>query len=271
MSALQIGLFASTLVVYTVTAVCYLVSIFRDSRAVLTWAGRLLSGAVVLHVSFLACDIRLRGDFGLTDIYETLSFVSLLTVVLFLIVKHKYRIEVLGAFIVPWTLIFFLSAGLRSAKVSAPAEVHSLVLPVHIAANILGVVAFGLGFAAALAYLIQESRLRHKRLDGVTQRLPALDVLDRLSFRAVLLGFPLFTIGIASGTLWALRLSPQAPPIAPIQMPGIVAWLCFAFVLGLRVAAGWRGRRAAWGTVFGFFCAVAVLVGYLWRASGSPQ
>jgi ABC-type uncharacterized transport system permease subunit len=43
----------------------------------------------------------------------------------------------------------------------------------------------------------------------------------------------------------------------------------FAAVLGLRVAAGWRGRRAAIGTMVGYAFATAVLIGYMFNA-GTP-
>jgi ABC-type transport system involved in cytochrome c biogenesis permease subunit len=50
---------------------------------------------------------------------------------------------------------------------------------------------------------------------------------------------------------------------------GYVTWLLFAGVLLLRAAAGWRGRRAAYGTIAGFGCAMLVLLFYLLR--GKPS
>ena len=130
--------------------------------------------------------------------------------------------------------------------------------------------AFALAFAAAVGYVLQERMLRRKKLGGIFQRLPALDVLDSLSLRLVLAGFPLLTLGIVTGTMWAVRMDPSAPTFSAPQGFGLLAWLVFAAVLLLRVAAGWRGRRAAIGTMVGFFFAVAVLVGYVVRAGGGP-
>jgi ABC-type uncharacterized transport system permease subunit len=51
---------------------------------------------------------------------------------------------------------------------------------------------------------------------------------------------------------------------------GYVSWFVIASVLFLRAAAGWRGRRAAYGTIAGFGFAVLVLVVYLMRKEPPP-
>ena len=148
---------------------------------------------------------------------------------------------------------------------AVPEPVRSALLPVHVGVNILGIVAFALAFAVALAYLIQESLLRKKQLGGLFQRLPPLDVLDSLGFQLVTIGFPLLTVGIITGAVVAARLG-EHPSFNVSRLTAMLAWLFFAGVLFLRVLAGWRGRRAAIGTMLGFACAVVVLVGYVLRA-----
>jgi ABC-type transport system involved in cytochrome c biogenesis permease subunit len=56
------------------------------------------------------------------------------------------------------------------------------------------------------------------------------------------------------------------PEFSPAQTLGLLTWVVFAAVLVLRIAAGWQGRRAALGTIMGFLCALAVLVGYVVQA-----
>ncbi|TNF61051.1 MAG: hypothetical protein EP303_06205, partial [Deltaproteobacteria bacterium] len=84
-------------------------------------------------------------------------------------------------------------------------RVESAMLSFHIGANVLGLVAFALAFTAGVAYMLQERLLRRRQLSGVFQRLPSLDVLDTMGLRAVLVGFPLLTFGMITGTFWLLR------------------------------------------------------------------
>jgi ABC-type uncharacterized transport system permease subunit len=72
-------------------------------------------------------------------------------------------------------------------------------------------------------------------------------------------------VGIITGTFWARQLEMGTPDEVMRIVLGYATWLLIAGVLLLRAAAGWRGRRAAYGTLAGFACATAVLIIYLVR------
>ena len=69
--------------------------------------------------------------------------------------------------------------------------------------------------------------------------------LDRAVHRFLVLGFPLLTLGVVTGSIWAKRLEVGAPQEVLRIVLGYATWLLIAMVLLLRVAAGWRGRRPA--------------------------
>lgn len=261
------GLFITTAVLYGLACALYLAHLTRG-RAGLTRATNVTLGlAVGLHVAYLVGEVA-AGSSVIGDIHRVLSLVSFAIVSAFLATTLQRPVTVLGAFITPVTLLFFLASGLGHSVESVPPEVRSRLLPFHIAVNVLGVSAFALAFGAALAYVLQERLLRRKELGGVFQRLPALDVLDSLSFRASLVGFTLLTVGVVTGALWMAREHAGRLLLAPAPLMGIATWFVFASILGLRVMSGWRGRRAALGTIVGFLCAVSVLAFYVLRASG---
>ena len=258
--------FITTACVYALACVLYLTFLIRGSQKLVWYCRATLGLAAALHIAYIASEWAVKGAPPISDIHQTLAASSLGIVVAFFIASARHRIAVLGAFITPVTLLFFLGAGLgRTAHV--PETVRSALLPVHIGVNVLGIVAFAFAFAAAVGYVLQERMLRRKQLGGLFQRLPALDLLDSIGFRAVIVGFPLLTIGIVSGAFWAVQLHKGTAAISAAQGFALLAWLVFAGVLLLRVAAGWRGRRAAIGTIFGFLCALAVLLLYFVRSS----
>lgn len=262
-------IFAVTATLYAVSCGLYVYFLARGTEGTARVAARVLGGAVVSHIGLLVAGFAWEGQVPTADIHQALAVMSLLVVLAFLAtMRTRPRLRVLGAFITPVTLLLFLGAGFRRGVAQVPEEVRSAMLPVHVLVNVLGLTAFALAFAAALAYLIQERQLRRKQLGGLFERLPALDVLDALGLRAVLVGFPLLTIGVITGTMWAVRLHPAAIELSAAQAFGLLAWLLFAAVLLLRVAAGWRGRKAAIGTTLGFLCTMAVLLGYVLRGDG---
>lgn len=254
--------FVTASVFYAAASLGYFLLIGYGSPVAERWAARLLLGGAAFHVVFLACDSTRHTQLG--DVRQMLTVASFAIAGAHLIALRYGRLAVLGAFTTPIVLLMFLAAGLGHSVPDVPDEVRTALLPAHVLVNVLGVAAFTLAFAVATAYLIQERLLRRRQLGGLFTRLPPLDVLDSLGLKLLLVGFPLFTLGSVSGAFWAAKLPVT---LSPAQVIGLVAWAVFAMVLLLRVAAGWQGRRAAIGTLLGFACAVAVLIGYALRAS----
>jgi ABC-type uncharacterized transport system permease subunit len=83
-------------------------------------------------------------------------------------------------------------------------------------------------------------------------------------------GFPLLTLGIATGTFWARNLEAGTPDEIMRIVLGYTTWLLIATVLLMRAAAGWHGRRAAYGTLLGFAGVAAMLIIYLVRPAVVP-
>ena len=260
------ALFASVVVLYSLACALYIAFLARGVERLGTFAGRSLAAAIAAHVVLFVGEALGSPDALFRDIHQALAVGSLLVAVgylAFVWTSPNTKFRVLGAFITPITLLFFLGAGLRRGVGTVSDEVRSIMLPIHILVNVLGIVCFALAFGVSIAYVMQERQLRQKRMGGLFQRLPSLDTLDTLAFRMVIVGFPLLTLGVVTGSLWAVRLDPDAPPIGATQTMALVTWALFASVLLLRAIAGWRGRRAAMGTMLGFACACCVLVGYV--------
>ena len=184
--------------------------------------------------------------------------------------RRRYRLEVAGAFIAPLALTSLLASRFVGGGAEPGDRLKGAILPFHVSANLVGVALFGLAFSAAILYLVQERLVKKKRIDGVSRRLPPLDALDRAEHSFLLAGFPLLTIGIITGTVWARKVEMGATSDVLRAAFGYVTWLVIAAVLFLRAAAGWRGRRAAYGTIAGFGFAVLVLVLYLVRKDPAP-
>lgn len=258
------ALFVLTVACYVLASALFGLDLGRGGAKVESWAGRALWLATAVHGVYLCVDYAYSGRTPLATVHQTLAVLSLLIAVSFLATMRAHRLPVLGAFITPMTLLLLLAAGFKGHVAEVPEPVRSVLLPFHIMVNVLGLAAFALAFAVAVAYVIQEQLLRRRQVGGVFQRLPALDVLDSWGFRLVTIGFPLFTLGVVTGSIWAARLG-NVLEFSTGQGFALLAWVFFACVLLSRAAGGWRGRRAAIGTMLGFLCALAAIGGYVLR------
>lgn len=77
------------------------------------------------------------------------------------------------------------------------------------------------------------------------QRLNLAEILDNTSYRIIGLGFPLLTIGIIAGAVWANEAWGSYWSWDPKETWALITWLVFAAYLHARITKGWQGRRPA--------------------------
>ena len=227
-------------------------------------AAWLLGGGALAHLAYITLASLVARVCPVESVHFALSIAAIVTAGAYLGARFFFRIDAVGAFVAPIGLTFLLGTrlvGLGDVSKRLP----PMFLTLHVAANLVGDALFLLACVTAGLYLFAERRLKQKRFASIMGRLPALDALDRAEHRFLLVGFPLLTIGIVTGTAWARRLESGAAGETLRAALAYLTGFVFASVLLLRAAAGWRGRRAALGTIAGFFFAVLVVVVYLVR------
>jgi len=94
------------------------------------------------------------------------------------------------------------------------------------------------------------------------EKLSLADTLDNISYRVIGLGFPLLTIGIISGGVWANEAWGSYWSWDPKETWALITWLVFAAYLHARITRGWQGRKpamlAATGLIVVWVCYLGV-------------
>jgi ABC-type uncharacterized transport system permease subunit len=102
--------------------------------------------------------------------------------------------------------------------------------------------------------------LKNKRASAALRLLPPLEVLDQISYRCLLAGFPLLTAGLVIGFWWADAMLGRVPLQDAKILLALLTWLVYLVLLFARWSAGWRGRRVAYLTLVCFVVALAAWV-----------
>ncbi|MFH1758908.1 MAG: cytochrome c biogenesis protein CcsA, partial [Pseudomonadota bacterium] len=89
----------------------------------------------------------------------------------------------------------------------------------------------------------------------------ALKVLDDLNYRCLTFGFPLLTLGIISGSVWADSAWGSYWSWDPKETWSLITWFLYAALLHGRLTGGWRGRKAAIFSIVGFGALVFSFLG----------
>ncbi len=164
----------------------------------------------------------------------------------FLYFERRYHQRILGVIALPiaGALLLYATTIPSTIQPLVPALQNNLLLSVHVAVAIVAYGTFSVAFAAALLYLIQPAEGR--------RGLPKPELLDEISYRAVVIGFPFLTLVIVLGALWAEVAWGSYWSWDPKETASLVTWLIYGAYLHARVVRGWKGNRAAWLLVAGF-------------------
>jgi len=254
-------LFWAAVLLYAVATVLYLGFLVGLPDRLAPWARWALGLGFIVNL----CEIGARGVAGLhpvSSVRETIGFLAWVAVGVFLFMERKRPLPAVGAVVAPGSLVLLLAARL-SPEADSTNLAMGVVGRVHILLAAIGISFFAVAASSALLYLLEERQLKRRRLTTVVKRGAALETLDRVAHRYVLIGFPIFTVALVAGVWWSAKI---ASSLRPEHVIAAVAWVAFAVVLVARVTAGWRGRRAAEITLFGFAATLVVLAFYLVRA-----
>jgi len=222
----------------------------------------ILSVGFAFHTLALVTRYVEAGYTPVTNLHESLSFFAWMIVGVLLIVHLKYKVNVLGSFLTPIALILMLFAFALPKEILPLAPVlRSFWHPFHVVFAFLGNAIFALGFCCGVMYLIQERQLKSKKMGAITKRLPALEILDDLNYQSLTFGFPLLTLGIVTGAIWAEYAWGRYWNWDPKETWSLITWFFYAAMLHQRLTVGWRGRKAAIMAIVGFFSALFTFLG----------
>ncbi len=191
----------------------------------------------------------------LSNFYESLVFFSWCLAALALIFLSRYAEGFLGVVggLLASLVLAYASLGVDSSIRPLMPALKSNWLLVHVITAFLGYAAFGLAFGAAVLYL---ARGFTKKSQG-----PALPLLDRLIYRAAVIGFIFLTLGILTGAVWAETAWGRYWSWDPKETASLITWFIYAALLHARLVQGWQGRPIAWLAVAGFGAVLFTYIG----------
>ena len=236
-----------------------------------------LSKILVFFSNFLfATTLLLRwigdGYFPLSNLYESLIFLSWTISSIHLFLENKTKSRLVGSISAP---ILFLISGFSSLTLPIEMQkslplvpslqsnwlmMHVSMMMVSYATLIIGSL-FSILYLAFFNFVGQESTilLQTKNNEVISNqqtnssKFSLLETIDTWSYRIIGLGFPFLTIGIISGAVWANEAWGSYWSWDPKETWALITWLIFAIYLHSRLLKGWQGKKAAILGSIGFF------------------
>jgi len=237
-----------------------------------------------------------NGYFPLSNLYESLMFFTWGITSISIVLEISTSLNLLGAIITPLAMFIIgfttlsLPDGMQKAAPLVPA-LKSNWLMMHVSIMMLSYSTLVIGSLLSILFLVL-TRGKQVELKGnsvgtfnfetvattiteenlkintptnyskgtLEKKLSLLESLDNLSYRIIGLGFPLLTIGIIAGAVWANEAWGSYWSWDPKETWALITWLVFAAYLHTRITKSWQGKGPAILASVGF---VIVWICYL--------
>jgi cytochrome c-type biogenesis protein CcsB len=190
------------------------------------------------------------GHIPVSNLYEVFILFSMITALFYLYYEQRYATRQLGPFVllvitaaVGFLLWYTVARDASEIQPLVPA-LQSWWMKIHVPANFIGYGTFSLAAMVGCAYLLKSHGI-------LADRLPPLEVLDDVMYKAISVGFAFFTVATILGALWAAEAWGGYWSWDPKETWALIIWLNYAAWLHMRLMSGLRGRAAAWWAILG--------------------
>jgi cytochrome c-type biogenesis protein CcsB len=254
-------------VLFLFSTIAYWMGFFARSNSVMRLGSGFCWVAVVMglvgmfvrwHESYLiGLDV---GYIPISNLYEVFILFCWMTALFYLYYEAQYKTYQLGAFVLTVILaavgfLFWYTVARDAANILplVPA-LQSWWMKIHVPANFVGYGTFSLAAMVGVAYLCKAHGY------GVS-RLPSLEGLDDVMYKAISIGFAFFTVATILGALWAAEAWGGYWSWDPKETWALIVWLNYAAWLHMRLMKGLRGRVAAWWALIGLLITTFAFLG----------
>ncbi len=261
-------------VFFTLSTLFYTLTLALRSQSMGPTASKLCWAAVYIGLTgmlvrwyesyLMGVDI---GHIPISNLYEVFILFCLITALFHLYYEARYQSLVLGSFVlwiiaaaVGFILWYSVARDAHQIQPLVPA-LQSWWMKIHVPANFIGYGTFALAAMIGIAYLLKSKNI-------LADRLPSLELLDDVMYKAIAVGFAFFTIATILGALWAAEAWGGYWSWDPKETWALIVWLNYAAWLHMRLMKGLRGVVAAWWAVVGLLVTTFAFIGVNMFLSG---
>lgn len=193
----------------------------------------------------------------ITNVFEIFTVLAFSISFSYFILELVTDIRGTGPFIIIISIIFQIISTLFIQDLSEVREVlRSNLLGIHVISALIGYSGITISAVYGVLYLILYNEIKLNKFGLIFNRLPSLEILERLSFIAAIIGFVFLTVTIIIGIIWLPKAFPNITFLDPKLIGTFVVWFLYGIGLINKFTGKWRGKKLIILSIIGFSLAI---------------
>lgn len=231
---------------YAVTTTAYALVFFRDDQRARGWTFPMVIGTLIFHFGYLILLTVRWSQFPVATVSQALSAVAFAVALVYIFVERMGREPSTGFWMLaPATIFEILSALMRTDNPPDNELFHSPLFAAHTGLALLGYAAFVIAAGYGFLFLRLYHELKLRRFSLFFDRLPPLEVLERMMIGALSAGFTGLMGAVIFGSIWAFQTYDEPWQTDPKIIGTLSILLFYGVSLMMRRMNRWHGRQMA--------------------------
>ena len=227
---------------------------FRTPKWALPYMKFLLLFTLGVHFIELLLRGMMFDRLPVASLFETLTVLAFCITLIYYYIESRLKIKTTGFFIL---ILVFLLQGISSIFIDIgwefPEILRNRMFIFHTSAAMLGYSALIVSTLYAIMYLMLFYKIKNAQFDIIYGRMPSLEELNEMNFRAAGIGFLFLTLAIALGIIWRKAIEPGAFHFDIKVIAAYSIWIIYGLVIYGKKIGHWAGKRLAYLSLSGFF------------------
>ena len=240
-------------ILYLATYTLYVLNFWQNKKE-LSLAKRLLLFITILfHFSYLIFRTIEFNHAPITTIFEIFTLLALAITFSYYIIELLTEIRTTGIFILFISVIFQVVSSVFIKDLEEVKEIlRSPFLGIHVFSALAGYAGITFSAIYGVLYLLLYKQIKEHRFGLLFNRLPNLEILEKLSVISAIIGLIMLTIAIIIGMIWLPQAFTNPSYFDPKLIATILVWFLYLAGLISKWALKWSGRKTVYFSLAGF-------------------
>lgn len=236
----------------------FLFNFIKDHRRAHNLNRLFLFLALMLHTTYIILRTIAFDHPPITNVFEIFTLLSFAIALAYFILELATDIKGTGVFILSLSLIFQLISSIFIVDLLEVKDVlRSNLLGIHVFSALLGYAGITISAVYGFLYLLLYDDIKKSKYGLIFERLPNLEILEKLSFYSAIFGFLTLTIAMAIGIIWLPQAFPDFSFTDAKLIATAVIWLLYGAGIGFKISGKWQGKKVVVLSIAGFLIAIA--------------
>lgn len=242
---------------YAVLVGIYAASFFSDVPSVGRFKTPLLIFIVLCHVLYIVMRTAAFDHPPITTVFEIMTMLAACIAIAYAYIEMRTKASNTGFFILFLAFVFQTASSINIKDLTEIAPIlRSRLLGFHVSTALLGYTAISLSAVYGFLYLMLYREIKSSSFGLIYNRLPNLEMLEKMSSKAEIFGFVMLTVAITIGLIWLPKAFENFSYFDPKLIGTMAVWMLYAISLAAKRRLGWQGRKMmivsliAFGVVF---------------------